>query len=107
MLKNKVIRLRKEIVGMLPERPLLKVNNEHQKRRYTLDDWTTEDIRKVIFPEGRECFDPADESLMNKWNETNWLSRDLLHLLSVMELRTLRDWLEKREKERGLANAKK
>lgn len=99
MLKNKVKRMHKELRELLPPQKGPSVYDDHRSRKYTLEDWTIEDIRKVIFPEGRECFDPADEDLMNKWNETNWLSRDLLRLLSVYELRTLHDWMEERGEE--------
>jgi hypothetical protein len=102
VLKNKVNRLKRDITGLFPNHPTL--SEDHKQRKYTLSDWSIEDLRKVVFPEGRECFEPADEHLM-KWNETNWLSQDLLKLFSVEELKVLRDWLEERERNRGLINA--
>jgi hypothetical protein len=103
VLKNKVNRLKRDITGLFPNHQAL--SEEHQNRNYTLSDWSIEDIRKVVFPEGRECFDSADESLMEKWNDTNWLDKDLLKLFSVEELKVLRDWLEERDRKRGLTNA--
>lgn len=89
------------IFGFFPNISAILVNEDHKQRKYTLNDWVIEDIRKVVFPEGRECFDPADENLMNKWNETYWLSRDFLKLLTVDELKRLRNWMEERERKRG------
>lgn len=105
MLKNKVKKLRSEITVLFPNNPALSIYEDCKKRKYTLADWSIEDIRKVVFPEGREYFNPADESLMNKWNETNWLCRDLLKLLTVEELKRLEVWSEEREPKRGLTNA--
>ncbi|MEH7440478.1 hypothetical protein V7182_23810 [Neobacillus drentensis] len=101
MLKSKVKKLRSEITVLFPNNPALSMYKDHKKRKYTLNDWNIEDIRKVVFPEGREYFDPADEHLMTKWNETNWLSRDFLNLLTVEELKKLEVWLEERERKRG------
>lgn len=96
IMKNKALLKRLEKLECLI--PAIK-EEQHKHRKYSLDDWAIEDIRKVVFPEGRECFDPADKDLMDKWNNTGWLSREFLKLLSVEELRTLRNWMEKRKLE--------
>jgi hypothetical protein len=77
---------------------------EQKQRKYSLADWEMEDIKKVVFPVGRDCFDPADKELINKWNDTNWLTRDLLKLLSDEEKKILDSWVKKEIKERGLVH---
>jgi len=100
MLKNPLSKRLKRLEAMLSDVSAVpSIYEEQKQRKYTLDDWAIEDIRKVVFPEGRDCFDPDDEALMDKWNDTYWLSRDFLKLLSVEELSALRDWMEKRKLE--------
>jgi hypothetical protein len=61
-----------------------------------------QELRRVVFPEGREYFDPTDEQLMNQWNETYWVRRVFVNLLTVDGLRLLRDWTEVRKQKSGL-----
>lgn len=105
LLKSKLKRMQKDLTGLYPNNPINSVLEEHKRRKYTLDDWSIEDIRKLVFPKDRECFDPTDQKLIDKWNDTNWLSRDFLKLLSVEELRRLHDWMENQKAKRGLNHA--
>lgn len=85
MLK-KVKKLQKELLNVIS------LSNENESK-YSLSDWSEEDIRKVIFPKDREYFDPDDKDLMQKWNETDWNGSPYLSLLTVPELLKLESWL--------------
>lgn len=98
MLKNRVKKVRKGLFEVFPS----KAGNTSYELKYRSTDWTEEDIRKVIFPERREFFDPDNEGLRQKWNETDWTNSEYLSLLTVPELKKLEVWLEQKE---GVTNA--
>lgn len=96
MLKNKIKRLQKDLMEIHPG-PVITI-----PFKYTIKDWTIEDIRNVIFPEGREYFDPDDEVLRQKWDDTYWKKCEYLSLLTTDELKTLEKWMEQKE---GISHA--
>jgi hypothetical protein len=83
VLKSKIKTLKKEVPRKYPIGP---TNKEY---KYTLNDWTHEEIRHFVFPEGREIFDPNDKTLIEKWEKTDWKYRNVLERLSVEELKRL------------------
>ncbi|MDP4086804.1 MAG: hypothetical protein Q8934_19750 [Bacillota bacterium] len=91
MLK-KVKKLQKEFSSIIPL-------PDKSNSKYTLSDWSEDDIRKVIFPKGRAIFDSNDNDLLQKWNETDWKDNQYLSLLTVPELKRLESWI------RGVENA--
>lgn len=104
MLKNKISKLQKEVLQRYPQTPNQKGKKSY---KYSLEDWTDEELRAAVFPEGRDFFDPTDEGLIKKWDQTNWLHAGFLKRLSVPELKALEYWLEQREKQRGEADVKR
>jgi hypothetical protein len=97
LLKSKIKRLRKDLTGLYLNNPINSVLEDHKQRKYSLDDWAIDDIRKVIFPKGREYFDPTNEHLIDKWEMTDWGKNEYLTLLTVPELQALESWLERKE----------
>lgn len=87
------------------EKLIPKQENREQPKvyKFTLDDWTPDDMRKVAFPEGRGCFDPEDETLLNRWKDTKWLTRDFIKLLTKEEQEKLSAWINREIKERGIS----
>jgi hypothetical protein len=94
-LKKQVQQLKKELQGLeLPKK----------KDIYTFEDWTYEEILKVVFPEDGEILNPNDEELIKKWNQTDWSDHpEYLALFSDDELTELEDWAKAKEQERGAA----
>lgn len=104
MLKRKIDVLKKELIRLHPKKQ--EFIRSTANRKYTLDDWTIEDIRSIVFPEGRDVFDSNNQKLWNKWNETDWLTRSFLKLFSIDESKRLRDWMMKEKRKRGLESLK-
>jgi hypothetical protein len=86
MVLKKVKKLQKEFSAIIPLK-------DEKNFKYSLSDWSEEDIRKVIFPKGRGIFDSTDQELCQKWDETDWNNNQYLSLLTVPELKSLESWL--------------
>jgi hypothetical protein len=93
------MRMKKDLEGLTPS------FQDSYQFKYSFKDWTIEDIRKIVFPTGREFFNPVDEKLIQKWNATDWTNNEYLSFLTVEELKRLEAWLEEHEQKKGLINA--
>jgi hypothetical protein len=91
VLKKRVRKMQKNVYDL----QLAKARRDSYK--YSLEDWTAEDIREVIFPVGRGYFDSTNQSLCEKWEDTDWSNSEYLSLLTVEELKRLEYWLKKEE----------